>query len=159
MEQNAQPVEEPVVGGLSAAADQAAGDSTQSSDAGNSDQALSAEADVGASAVDANAKPKLIIRFGREDDKEAVLAIARQQHERTIFSDIPFSDAKFDRMCRDWFDSQRWQCGLVAEAGGTVVGFLHAAAGEYRFGDGAYLTTVHAVAVDIEQAPAWTVVR
>jgi|GEM_PF-2120928 len=91
---------------------------------------------------------RIKVRFAAEMDREALRLLARWQHEQTLFGDIPFCDAKFDRLFDRWRSGQHHQCGIVAELGGAVVGGLYASAGEYQLGQGAVLTTVHAIAVD-----------
>jgi len=91
---------------------------------------------------------RIKVRFAAEADREALRSPARWQHEQTLFSDIPFCDAKFDRLFDRWHAGQRYQCGIVAEFDGDIVGCLYATAGEYYLGRDAILTTVHAIAVD-----------
>lgn len=92
--------------------------------------------------------PKIKIRFAQEADRESVRNLAKWQHEQTVFGDIEFCDKKFDAIFGRWKSSERFECGIVAQLGGKILGGLYASAGEYRIGKGEILTTVHAIAVD-----------
>ena len=109
--------------------------------------------DRGGKPGDAAASPTRIkIRFAADADREALRSLARWQHEQTLFGDIPFCDAKFDRLFERWRSNQRHQCVIVAELHGAIVGCLYATAGEYYLGRDVILTTVHAIAVDGRRA-------
>lgn len=94
------------------------------------------------------ADPRLRVRLVTERaEMEALRPMVRAAHEETIFGDIPFSDAKFDKFAdRAARDPKRYGV-IVAERGGKCCGFLHCAAGEYMMGEGALLTTVLALHV------------
>lgn len=91
----------------------------------------------------------IVVRTPVEADRGPVRALCRAMHARTVFGDIPFSDAKFDRAVASLKGRSRQSVGLVAELNGRVIGAAWASAGEYVFGEGEVLTTVHEIAVDV----------
>lgn len=91
----------------------------------------------------------IVVRTPVEADREPVRALCKAMHARTIFGDIPFSDAKFDRAIVSLKDRPRQSVGLVAELNGRVIGAAWASVGEYFIGEGVVLTTGHVIAVDV----------
>lgn len=91
------------------------------------------------------------VRLPEERDWAAVRTVVRQHHARTIFSDIPFSDSKFDAIEQQARYPAPNQCLIVAEAKGELVGLAWFSAGEYIIGDGGLMTTTHLIAVDTER--------
>ena len=75
-------------------------------------------------------------------------ALCRTSHERTIFGDIPFSDAKFGQTFAAILARSRQSVGLVAELDCRIVGAESTSAGEYHIGEGEILTTVHLIAIE-----------
>ncbi len=92
--------------------------------------------------------PKIKIRYAVEADRDALRDLTKWSHERTIFGDIEFSNEKFESLFDLWKQNQRFQCGLVAEREGRILGLILASCGEYVFGTGSLLTTVHVFAVE-----------
>jgi len=88
-------------------------------------------------------------------DGEAVRALCRKAHGETFLGDIPFSDAKFDKAADRVLSGPRNTVCLVAEKSGQIVGMAWASAGEYLFGDGAVLTTVHTITIDTDALRPW----
>lgn len=76
--------------------------------------------------------------------------MVQKVHERSVFSDIPFSDRKLALIEAQARDPQPHKCVLVAEIDGRVVGLAGCSAGEYLLGEGAVLTTVHLIGVDTD---------
>ncbi len=95
-----------------------------------------------------NAASRIIIRLPKEADREAVRALARQLHDNTVFADIKFSDAKFDRIFDRCLAKSRFTTVLVAELTGRIIGLAWITAGEFHLGEGEILTTVHALGID-----------
>ena len=91
----------------------------------------------------------IVVRTPVETDRERVRVLCRAMHARSVFGDMPFSDAKFDRAVDLLKNRSRQSVGLVAELNGRVIGAAWASAGEYVFGEGEVLTTVHVIAVDV----------
>ncbi|TIL60486.1 MAG: hypothetical protein E5Y79_09375 [Mesorhizobium sp.] len=91
------------------------------------------------------------VRLPEEREWATVRAIVRQHHARTVFSDIPFSDSKFDAIEQQARYPAPNQCLIVAEAKGELVGLAWFSAGEYIIGDGGLMTTTHLIAVDTER--------
>ncbi len=71
-------------------------------------------------------------------------------HARTMFADIPFSDAKFDRAADLVLSRPKHTVALLAEWKNRIVGAIWATAGQYFIGEGDILVTVHMIAVDNE---------
>ena len=97
------------------------------------------------------AAPRLRLRLARNDESDfrAALALARGFHERTIFRDSPFSEAKARRLLERSV-AQRERYGLIlAErpgradgAAGGLVGFAYVQAGGYFLAERDLLVTV-----------------
>jgi hypothetical protein len=77
----------------------------------------------------------------------------RDQHARSAFAGIPFSDDKFDRAFAQVLAGPHHVLGLVAEGDGHIVGALWASSGEYFIGEGARLATIHMIAVETREPP------
>ena len=67
-------------------------------------------------------KPNIVVRLPVEDDRDAVRALARKLHNLTIFSDIGFSDTKFDKYFDRALTRPKHMSGLVAELVPSVAG-------------------------------------
>ncbi|RWE06224.1 MAG: hypothetical protein EOS23_31620 [Mesorhizobium sp.] len=91
------------------------------------------------------------VRLPEERDWAAVRTVVRQHHARTIFSDIPFSETKFDAIEKQARNPAPNQCLIIAEARGELVGLAWFSAGEYIIGNGGLMTTTHLIAVDTER--------
>ncbi|TIX89175.1 hypothetical protein [Rhizobium sp. P44RR-XXIV] len=95
-------------------------------------------------------KSGIIIRLPQDDDWRALHELVRKVHERTVFSNVPFSDRKYALIEAQARNPQPHQCLLVAEIDGRVVGLAWFSAGEYLLGEGTVLTTTHLLGVDSE---------
>ena len=91
------------------------------------------------------------VRLPEEKDWPDLRQLVRRQHQRTIFADIPFSEAKLEALVQKARHPMPNQCLIVAEARGQIVGAAWCSAGEYLIGEGALMTTVHLLAVDTER--------
>ncbi|WP_154674683.1 hypothetical protein [Mesorhizobium erdmanii] len=91
------------------------------------------------------------VRLSEDGDWAAIRPLVRQHHARTIFADIPFSEAKFDEIEKQISRSPPNQCLLVAEARGKLAGLAWFSAGEYMIGEGGLMTTTHLIAVDTQR--------
>jgi hypothetical protein len=93
----------------------------------------------------------LIIRTPIAEDREPARVLCRSMHARTIFADIAFSDAKFNRGADRVLSGEApHTIALVAELNSRLVGAAWATAGEYFIGEGEVLATVHFIAVDTD---------
>lgn len=110
-----------------------------------------AEAAAGLSGTEiALVKPSITIRLPQDGDWGALYALVRKVHERSVFSDIPFSDRKLALLESQARAPKLHECLLVAECGGQVAGLAWFTAGEYLLGEGAVMTTTHLIAVDTD---------
>ncbi|MFI0844671.1 hypothetical protein [Mesorhizobium sp. IMUNJ 23232] len=91
------------------------------------------------------------VRVVEERDWPAIRELVRKQHRRTVFSDMPFSDKKFDAIEARLKKSAKHECLIVAEAKSEIVGGAWFAAGEYALCENSLMTTVHIIAVDAER--------
>ena len=130
--------------------------------------AVEAEPPVDVSGVDPTPAAKrktdksvpITVRLVEQTDLEPLRDMVRRFHERTVFGDIPFSDAKFDKYAAHYFSgAARWQCCIVAECRGELMGMAWFSAGQYLFGEGELLTSVHALVVDQDRCPPFRRVR
>ena len=77
----------------------------------------------------------LIIRTPIAEDREPARVLCRSMHARTIFADIAFSDAKFNRGADRVLSGEApHTIALVAELNSRLVGAAWATAGEYFIG-------------------------
>ena len=90
------------------------------------------------------------IRNGRAEDAEAVRALVKQHHERTIFGHLPVSERKLDQYASTILTFPPHMATLVAERDGQIVGFLWATAGTYALSDEGVMATCHLIAIDID---------
>ncbi len=68
------------------------------------------------------ARPRLTTSRAAEAHREPVRKLMRGAHERSVFGDLLFSDAKFDRAFEKTLDASGQQLGLVVTLGGRVLG-------------------------------------
>ena len=104
-------------------------------------------------------KPKkslVQIRLPQEGDWEAIRRIVRQNHARTVFSNIAFSERKYDALEKAARSPAAHQCLIVAEVRGAAAGVAWFSAGEYILGDDGVMTTTHLLAIDTETCGAYT---
>ncbi|MDD9908154.1 MAG: hypothetical protein OXR62_00515 [Ahrensia sp.] len=94
---------------------------------------------------------RIVVRTPVMDHLEPGRALCRKMHAQTIYRDIPFSNAKFDRAIARLRKSPRNSVALVAELNGQLIGASWATAGEYFIGEGAVFTTVHFIGVDTQR--------
>ncbi|MEM6888107.1 MAG: hypothetical protein AAF636_08210 [Pseudomonadota bacterium] len=80
--------------------------------------------------------------------RSAVRALTRAMHEKTLFGDIPFSNAKFDRFFDQSLSTPDQHLGLVVTLGNRVLGYSHCSLGGYFIGEGASIVSVVALTVD-----------
>ncbi len=95
------------------------------------------------------------VRLPEESDWPDLRQLVRRQHQRTIFADIPFSEAKLEALVQKARHPMPNQCLIVAEARGQIVGAAWCSAGEYLIGEGTLMTTVHLLAVDTERCGSY----
>ncbi|MBW4707342.1 hypothetical protein KX928_06040 [Roseobacter sp. YSTF-M11] len=82
-----------------------------------------------------------------EIHRTQVCALTRSVHEKSLFGDIPFSDAKFDRAFDRTLNAPEQHLGLVVALGSRVPGCCYCSIGGYFIGDGARIVSVHAICV------------
>ena len=119
---------------------------------------------TGMSNTNTRNKNNIIIRLAKEEDRRrGPRIIARTLHEKTVFSYIPWSDKKFDRMCDEIIKLPPNKVGLVAELSGPngnqVLGFAFLTCGEYFAGEGHIVTTVQTIAVDTRNFMPTTIIQ
>lgn len=120
---------------------------------------------VGEACVDASLEPP--VRRGFPDSGETsrlttaqtedahrkqLRSLTRSVHEKSLFGDIPFSDAKFDRAFDRTLSGSQQQLGLVVSLKGRVLGCCYCALGDYFIGEGAQIVSVNTICVDPEVA-------
>jgi hypothetical protein len=93
------------------------------------------------------------LRLPRQEDRERLRQLCRDQHMRSAFATILFSDRKFDRAFARILASPRHSLGLVAEGDSQIIGAAWASSGEYFIGEGARLATIHMIAVETQVPP------
>ncbi|WP_227269847.1 GNAT family N-acetyltransferase [Roseobacter weihaiensis] len=71
-------------------------------------------------------------------------------HEKSLFGDIPFSDAKLNRAFDKTLKVPERHLGLVVALGSRVLGCCYCSIGGYFIGDGAQIVSVHTICVDPE---------
>ena len=91
---------------------------------------------------------KLSVEIAVEADRDAACALARQAHEETIFSDIPFSAKKFDRSMNSTLEEPNKYLGLKVSMGDRILGFCFAMMGGYYVGEDSKVITVIAIVTD-----------
>ena len=91
------------------------------------------------------------IRVAVATDWPALRSLVRRHHERTIFSDIPFSERKFDAIEARLKTPAGNECVIVAEIEHAIVGVAWFAAGEYALCENSLMTTTHIIAVDSDR--------
>jgi len=97
-------------------------------------------------------KPAVRLRPAERGDIEPVRTILRDLHERTMFANHSFSDARYDRHVEAFFGGRSNQECIVAERNGRVVGMAWFSIGPYMLCDDLKLTTVHVIAIDRARA-------
>jgi hypothetical protein len=93
------------------------------------------------------------LRLPQQADHGRLRQLCRDQHVRSAFAGIPFSDDKFDRAFAQVLAGPHHVLGLVAEGHGHIVGALWASSGEYFIGEGARLATIHMIAIEAREPP------
>jgi hypothetical protein len=99
------------------------------------------------------------IRFAKIGDKPDVLRIAEGEHSRTIFSELDLHAEKMKVLFDRCLEKSRHECCLVATRAGKTVGFAYAVVGEYKYGKGDFLTTVHSISLDRSELGAISRIR
>ncbi len=93
----------------------------------------------------------LRIRVAQEAEEVVkILPLGREFHDKSIYSDITFSEDKCRRLFADAVSHPNRSAVLMAELHGRTLGFLYCSAGEYLFGEGTAMTTVHVFYVSDE---------
>ncbi|WP_227271570.1 GNAT family N-acetyltransferase [Roseobacter weihaiensis] len=85
-----------------------------------------------------------------EAHRTQVCALTRSVHEKSLFGDIPFSDAKLNRAFDKTLKVPERHLGLVVSLDGRVLGCCYCALGDYFIGEGARIVTVNALCVEPE---------
>lgn len=94
--------------------------------------------------VEQSGRSRLQFRLAKDkSDLPAIVALAREAHEESRFSYIPFSEAKVRKIALGAFKDQKRHAVMLATKGDTPVGFVYCSAGEYHIGEGVLLTTIH----------------
>ena len=76
-----------------------------------------------------------------------LVLLAREAHEESRFSYIPFSEEKVFQIAMKALEDPARHGGFLARSKGEPVGFAYCTIGEYHIGTGALLTTVHSMGV------------
>jgi len=95
-------------------------------------------------------RSSVFVRLPEDKDWPDIRRIVRAQHQRTVFAHIPFSERKIEAIMERAKQPAIHECGLVAEAKGRLVGLAWFSAGEYLLGESGVMTTVHLLAVDVD---------
>lgn len=83
-----------------------------------------------------------------EGHRDEVRALMRGAHERSVFGDIPFSDAKFDRAFDNTLNASAQYIGLVVTLGERVLGSCYCSLGGYFIGEGGRIVSVTTFNID-----------
>ncbi|WP_299681384.1 hypothetical protein [uncultured Roseobacter sp.] len=84
----------------------------------------------------------------QERHREKVRDLMRAAHEKSVFGDIPFSDAKFDRAFDNTLHASGQYLGLVVTLGDRVLGSCYCALGGYFIGEGGRIVSVTTFNID-----------
>jgi len=91
---------------------------------------------------------KLRVERVEEADRQKVCDLARLAHEESIFSEIPFSEAKFYKALDNTLEEPSAYLGLKVTLDDAILGYCYAMLGGYYIGDGAKVVTVISIFVD-----------
>ncbi|MEO9652662.1 MAG: hypothetical protein ABJ360_02645 [Roseobacter sp.] len=92
---------------------------------------------------------KLSTSRASEIHREQVRALMRGAHEKSVFGDISFSDAKFDKAFDKTLEPAGQHLGLVVMLGDRVLGSCYCSLGGYFIGDGGRIVSVTTFNIDL----------
>lgn len=84
----------------------------------------------------ARLRNKIIIHTPEERDRFPAYDVALRLHAKTTFSDIPFSDERWNRGTCLVLNNPKCKAGLIAGLNGTLIGCTSASVGECFIGEG-----------------------
>lgn len=76
-------------------------------------------------------------------DLPALIALAKEAHNESRFSYIPFCQTKFEKVAARAFADEKRFGAMLAFKGRDAVGFAYCSVGEYYIGKELLLTTIH----------------
>lgn len=82
-----------------------------------------------------------------KSDIPALVELAREAHEESRFSYIPFSEEKVVKIAQVVLKQSQLNCVFLAEKNGVVVGFSYCSLGEYHIGKGVIVATLQSLCV------------
>lgn len=77
------------------------------------------------------------------EDLPALVSLAREAHEESRFSYIPFSEEKVRKIALAALETPNRNAVFLSLKGKRPIGFAYCTIGEYHIGEGALLTTIH----------------
>lgn len=80
---------------------------------------------------------------GSETDIPDLILLAREAHQESRFSYIPFSEEKVRRIALRAFQDKKRHAVMIARKSSEPVGFVYCSVGEYHIGTDVLLTTIH----------------
>ena len=86
---------------------------------------------------------KISISLAKINDKDALMKLAQQAHNESVFADMPFSAVKFSAFY-DKIINKKAIC-LVARINDEIVGFIYATLGSYFIADSRPIATVSVI--------------
>lgn len=92
----------------------------------------------------------IIVRSAKLEDEQHVVSISERLHEVSSFRFMKFSREKVTENFRKSL-AERRSISIVAERGGAVIGFAHAAIGEYFASKDGVIVSIYSLAVDLKE--------
>lgn len=98
----------------------------------------------------AGTKSRLSISRVTKEDRDAIMALAREVHEESVFGDLPFSEKKFKSYFDRTIKRPKTHLGLKATLNGRVVGFAYCYLAEHYVATGGLIATINVLSVKKE---------
>lgn len=86
-----------------------------------------------------------LVRFAREEDCDALILLAKENHADSAFSAIKFSEKKANASLDRSLKNRSFCTCIVVEIRGDIIGYVYGTIGEYFIGEEELIASVQTI--------------